>query len=98
MPEEEAPAATATPPHPTPAPFPILPDPVTQLNAIDQALQTLATEEKSLRDELAVKDPLESTADTLFYATELLIVIRAIDKLKLERGATIRRLAGGLGI
>lgn len=85
----------------TPAPQPVipnLPDPVKQLNEYDKALASLAAEEKKLRDELAVKDPLESTEDTLEYATQLLLVIRAISKIKQERGAALRRLAGGFGI
>jgi hypothetical protein len=84
-------------PQPAPAPLPILPDPVQQLNDYDRALQSLAAEEKRLRDELAVKDPLESTEDTLEFATELLMIVRAISKIKQERGATIRRLASGFG-
>jgi hypothetical protein len=79
---------------PSPPPIPDLPDPVQQLNAFDQALQSLAAEQKRVRDELAVKDPLESTADTLEYATELLMLVRAIEKIKQERAAAIRRLAG----
>jgi hypothetical protein len=85
----------AAAPAPGPLPIPILPDPVESINRFEQALQILVAEEKRLRDELAVKDPLESTQDTLEFATELLLVIRAIDKIKQERGAAIRRLANG---
>jgi hypothetical protein len=77
---------------------PVLPDPVQQLNEYDRALQSLAAEEKHLREELATKDPLEATQDTLEYATQLLLVVRAISKIKQERGAALRRLAGGLGV
>jgi hypothetical protein len=80
---------------PTPAPIPILPDPVDRINAYDKALQTLAAEERRVRDELAVKDPLESTADTLTAASQLLMLVQAIDKIKQERDAAIRRLARG---
>lgn len=80
---------------PTPAPVPNLPDPVTLINQYDLALQSLSTEEKRLRDELAVHDPLESTADTLQFAEELLLVMQGIDKIKLERMAALRRLARG---
>jgi hypothetical protein len=82
--------ATDTPP---PIVIPTLPDPVNQINAYDQALQSLAAEERRVRDELAVKDPLESTADTLEAATQLLLLVQAIDKIKQERSAAIRRLA-----
>jgi len=94
--ENDTTPAPSAPPPPPPAPFPNLPDPVELINRFEQALQILVTEEKRLRDELAVKDPLESTQDTLEFATELLLVVRAIDKVKQERGAAIRRLAGGL--
>ena len=80
---------------PPPNVIPNLPDPVTQVNAYDQALQSLAAEERRVRDELAVKDPLESTADTLEAATQLLLLVQAIDKIKQERSAAIRRLARG---
>jgi hypothetical protein len=96
-PAQPAPAPKRDAPNATPAPFPILPDPVEAINRYETALQILATEEKRLRDELAVKDPLESTQDTLEFATELLVVVRAIDKVKQERAAAIRRLAGGVG-
>ncbi len=89
--------AEARAPQPEPV-FPILPDPVKQLNDYDRALASLAAEEKKLREELAVKDPLEATEDTLEYATQLLLVVRAISKIKQERGAALRRLAGGIGI
>ena len=85
----------AAPPTPTPIPLPNLPDPVERINAYDQALQTLAAEERRVRDELAVKDPLESTADTLVAASQLLLLVQAIDKIKQERDAAIRRLARG---
>ena len=94
MDNETTPAAAAPPP--TPPPFPNLPDPVEAINRYEQALQILVAEEKRLRDELAVKDPLESTQDTLEFATELLLIVRAIDKVKQERGAAIRRLAHGI--
>jgi hypothetical protein len=80
---------------PVPLPIPDLPDPVWQINQFDQALQSLAAEEKRIREELAVKDPLESTPITVEFAQELLILVRAIEKIKQERGAAIRRLAGG---
>ena len=85
----------AAPPTPAPVPQPILPDPVERINAYDKALQTLAAEERRVRDELAVKDPLESTADTLTAASQLLTLVQAIDKIKQERDAAIRRLARG---
>jgi hypothetical protein len=78
-----------------PIPQPNLPDPVERINAYDQALQSLAAEERRVRDELATKDPLESTADTLEDATQLLLLVQAIDKIKQERSAAIRRLARG---
>jgi hypothetical protein len=90
MSETEVPA-----PAPEPKPIPILPDPVSQINQYDLALKSLADEERRLRDELAVKDPLESTADTLAFAHDLLLIMQAIDKIKMERGAAIRRLARG---
>jgi hypothetical protein len=55
----------------------------------------LAAEERHVRDELAVKDPLESTADTLEAASQLLLLVQAIDKIKQERSAAVRRLARG---
>ncbi|MFL6246788.1 MAG: hypothetical protein ACJ74H_12230 [Thermoanaerobaculia bacterium] len=89
-----APAAVKDP-APIPPPFPNLPDPVDRINAYEKALQVLAAEERRVRDELAVKDPLESTADTLEAAGELLLLVQAIDKIKQERSAAIRRLARG---
>lgn len=77
--------------------FPELPDPVKQLNQFDMALKSLAEEEKHLRDELGTKDPLEETEDTLAAATQLLLVIRAITKIKQERGAVLRRLTSSFG-
>jgi hypothetical protein len=79
----------------SPEPIPDLPDPIHQINASDRALESLAAEERRVRDELAVKDPLESTADTIAAATQLLLLIQAIDKIKQERDAAIRRLARG---
>jgi cell shape-determining protein MreC len=76
---------------------PDLPDPVKQLNEYDRALKSLAEEEKHLRDELGTKDPLEETEDTLEAATQLLLVIRAISKIKQERGAVLRRLTNSFG-
>ncbi len=84
-----------TAPAPAPIPQPNLPDPVERINAYDQALQSLAAEERHVRDELAVKDPLESTADTLEAASQLLLLVQAIDKIKQERSAAVRRLARG---
>jgi hypothetical protein len=84
-----------TPTPKPPPPIPDLPSPVKLINEYDQALQSLATEEKRLRDELAVKDPLESTADTIAFASELLLLVQAIEKIKMERTAAIRRLARG---
>ncbi len=83
---------------PAPPVIPDLPDPVQLINAYDQALASLAAEEKKLREELAEKDPLESTEDTLEFATQLLLVMRGIAKIKQERSAALRRLAGGFGI
>ena len=80
---------------PAPLPPPILPDPVMLINQYDTVLKSLAEEEKRLRDELGTKDPLESNNDTVEFATELLMVIRAIVKVKQERGAALRRLASG---
>jgi cell shape-determining protein MreC len=77
--------------------LPNLPDPVKQLNEYDRALKSLAEEEKHLREELGTKDPLEETDDTLQFATQLLLVIRAISKIKQERGAVLRRLTGSFG-
>lgn len=74
---------------------PNLPDPVDRINAYDKVLQSLAAEERHVRDELAVKDPLESTADTLHAAEQLLLLVQAIDKVKQERAAAVRRLARG---
>jgi hypothetical protein len=80
---------------PIPPPMPDLPDPVQMINAFDQALRSLTAEEKRIREELSVKDPLESTPITVEFAQELLILVRAIEKIRQERGAAIRRLAGG---
>jgi hypothetical protein len=91
-----APAITVPTPAPAPAPLPILPDPISAINAADAALASLSAEEKRLRDELAVKDPIERTQDTLEFAQELLIVVQAIEKVKQERSAAIRRLARGI--
>ena len=91
MSADETPRAAAK----EPTPLPNLPNPVELINQYEKALETLAAEERRLRDELATKDPLESTADTLQFATELLTLVQAIDKIKQERGAAIRRLARG---
>ena len=92
MTSEETPAHAAAN---DPGVMPQLPDPVERINAYDQALQSLAAEERRVRDELAVKDPLESTADTLEAASQLLLLVQAIDKIKQERSAAVRRLARG---
>jgi hypothetical protein len=76
--------------------LPNLPDPIATINAADKALKSLADEQKRLREELAGKDPLERKSDTLEFAEELLIVVEAIEKIKLERSAAIRRLARGV--
>lgn len=94
--DDTRPPAAEPTPAPQPAPLPVLPDPVERINAYDKALQTLAAEERRVRDELAVKDPLESTADTLVAASQLLLLVQAIDKIKQERDAAIRRLARGV--
>ena len=96
IPISARPAAAEAVAAPAPIPVPVLPDPVQQINESEAALQTLAAQEKRLREELATKDPIEQTADTINYAQQLLNVVLAIDKIKQERDAAIRRLARGI--
>jgi len=90
----KAPAAKAQA-APIPIPIPNLPDPVQTIVQQEQALQILAAEEKTLRQRLSGDNPLTATLQTVEDAEQLSLIVRAIEKIKEERDATLRRLARG---